>query len=44
LEDPNPNTFIEFWLYNHPSVKNRASFAAHYNPWADGGHGQFFLK
>ena len=44
LEDPNPNPLIEFWDYNHPSVKNRANFAAHYNPWANGGHGEFFDK
>jgi STE24 endopeptidase len=44
LEDPDPNPFIEFWLYNHPSVKNRANFAAHYDPWANGGHGEFFDK
>jgi len=44
LEDPNPNPFIEFWEYNHPSVKNRANFAAHYDPWANGGHGEFFGK
>lgn len=44
LENPNPNPFIEFWLYNHPSVKNRANFAAHYNPWANGGHGEFFKQ
>jgi STE24 endopeptidase len=42
LEDPAPSPFIEFWLFNHPSVKNRANFAAHYNPWANGGHGEFF--
>ena len=42
LEDPDPNPFVEFWLYSHPSVKNRANFAAHYNPWANGGHGEFF--
>jgi STE24 endopeptidase len=42
LEDPNPNPIIEFWLYNHPSVKDRANFAAHYDPWANGGHGEFF--
>jgi Zn-dependent protease with chaperone function len=42
LEDPNPNPFIEFWLYNHPSTQNRANFAARYNPFANGGHGQFF--
>jgi Zn-dependent protease with chaperone function len=44
LEDPDPSPFIEFWLYNHPSVKNRANFAAHYDPWANGGHGEFFDK
>jgi Zn-dependent protease with chaperone function len=42
LEDPHPSPFIEFWLYNHPSVQTRANFAAHYNPWANGGHGKFF--
>jgi STE24 endopeptidase len=42
LEDPEPNPFIEFWLYSHPSVQNRANFAAHYDPWANGGHGEFF--
>ena len=42
LEDPNPNPFIEFWLYSHPSVEHRANFAVHYDPWANGGHGEFF--
>lgn len=44
LEEPNPSPFIEFWLFNHPSVQDRANFAAHYNPWANGGHGEFFAK
>jgi Zn-dependent protease with chaperone function len=44
LEDPAPSPFIEFWEYSHPSVKNRANFAANYDPWANGGHGQFFDK
>jgi len=44
LEDPDPSPFIEFWEYNHPSVKNRANFAEHYDPWANGGHGEFFDK
>jgi STE24 endopeptidase len=42
LEDPDPSPLIEFWEYNHPSVKTRAEFAAHYDPWSNGGHGQFF--
>jgi Zn-dependent protease with chaperone function len=44
LEDPDPNRFVEFWTYNHPSVQRRANFAAHYDPWANGGHGKFFEK
>jgi len=42
LEDPNPNPIIEFWLDSHPSVQHRATFALHYDPWANGGHGEFF--
>ncbi len=42
LEDPNPNSFIEFWLFDHPSTQHRANFALHYDPWANGGHGEFF--
>ena len=44
LEDPDPNPFIEFWEYNHPSVKTRANFAAHYDPCANGGRGKFFER
>jgi STE24 endopeptidase len=44
LDDPNPNPLIEFWLNTHPSTQARANFALHYNPWADGGHGEFFAK
>ncbi len=42
LDDPNPNPFIEFWLYDHPSTQHRANFALHYDPWANGGRGEFF--
>jgi Zn-dependent protease with chaperone function len=44
LEDPTPSPFIEFWTYGHPSAQNRANFAAHYDPWANGGRGKFFAK
>jgi STE24 endopeptidase len=42
LEDPNPSPLIEFWLYSHPSTEHRAEFAMHYDPWANGGQGEFF--
>jgi Zn-dependent protease with chaperone function len=42
LEEPDPNPLIEFWLFDHPSTQHRAEFAEHYDPWANGGHGEFF--
>jgi STE24 endopeptidase len=42
LEDPSPSPFIEFWEFSHPSVQSRADFARHYDPWANGGRGEFF--
>ena len=42
LEDPNPSTLIEFWLYSHPSTQHRAEFAQHYDPWENDRHGEFF--
>ena len=42
LDDPNPNAFVEFWMYDHPSTQRRASFAAHYDPWVPGGKPKFF--
>jgi Zn-dependent protease with chaperone function len=44
LEDPEPHPFVEFWTESHPSIQNRATFAAHYNPWASGRRPQFFTK
>ena len=44
LEDPNPNRFVEFWFDSHPSVQQRAEFAQHYDPWANGGRGRFFSR
>ncbi len=32
LDDPNPSPFIEFWLYDHPSIRDRVRFAAEYAP------------
>jgi len=42
LEDPDPSPFLEFWTYSHPSIQQRATFAAHYDPWVSGGHGTYF--
>jgi Zn-dependent protease with chaperone function len=36
LDEPDPNPFIEFWLYSHPSTSSRLDFAESYNPWANG--------
>jgi STE24 endopeptidase len=44
LDDPNPNPFLEFWSYDHPSIQTRAKFAAQYDPWAPGHTPQFFAK
>lgn len=41
LDDPNPSTFIEFWLYDHPSISDRVRFAAEYDPWDNGGHPKY---
>jgi STE24 endopeptidase len=32
LDDPNPSPFIEFWLYDHPSIGERVRFASEYHP------------
>ncbi len=44
LEAPNPNPFVEFWLYTHPSISERANFAAHYDPWLPGHHPKYFPR
>lgn len=44
LEDPQPNAFVEFWMDSHPSTAERAEFAAHYDPWKNGGRGKYFAK
>ena len=44
LDDPNPNPFLEFWTYDHPSIQTRTKFAAQYDPWVQGQQPQFFSK
>jgi STE24 endopeptidase len=41
LDNPNPNPFVEFWTYSHPSTEQRAEFAAHYDPWRPGWHPKY---
>jgi STE24 endopeptidase len=36
LDEPNPNPFIEFWLYSHPSISERIAFTEMYDPWSNG--------
>jgi STE24 endopeptidase len=36
LDEPNPNPFIEFWLYSHPSISERIAFTQTYDPWSNG--------
>jgi Zn-dependent protease with chaperone function len=44
LDDPNPSRWIEFWIYDHPSVKTRAAFAANYDPWQASNSPRYFKK
>jgi hypothetical protein len=41
LGDPDPSEFIKFWLYGHPPVAERVTFALQYNPWAEGRRPEF---
>jgi Zn-dependent protease with chaperone function len=36
LSDPNPPSFITFWLYSHPPLADRLVFAHSYDPWRKG--------
>ncbi len=44
FDDPDPNPFVVFWTYSHPSIAYRAAFARAYNPWAQGAQPAYFLK
>jgi len=32
LSNPNPSAFIEFWLYDHPTLSDRVNFVRSYQP------------
>lgn len=44
LDNPHPNPFVVFWTYSHPPTKQRAQFAARYDPWLPGRHPEFFSQ
>lgn len=41
LADPRPSGLDVFLTYDHPSIPARVRFALTYDPWAQGGHGEF---
>jgi Zn-dependent protease with chaperone function len=36
LDDPEPNRFIAFWMYTHPTTQDRIYFAQTYDAWPPG--------
>ncbi len=36
LSDPDPNTFIKVWFFDHPTRPERVHFVATYDPWSRG--------
>jgi STE24 endopeptidase len=41
LSDPEPNPVNVFLFYSHPPIPDRIIFSLTYNPWANGGSGEF---
>ena len=41
LADPDPNPVDVFLFYSHPSIPDRIQFCLTYDPWANGGTGEF---
>jgi len=41
LSDPDPNPVNVFLFYDHPPITDRVQFCLTYDPWANGGHGEF---
>jgi STE24 endopeptidase len=41
LSDPDPSQLQIFLFYDHPSIPDRIQFCLTYDPWRDGGHGEF---
>jgi Zn-dependent protease with chaperone function len=41
LSDPDPNPVNVFLFYTHPPTADRIRFELTYDPWTNGGHGEF---
>ncbi len=41
LADPEPNPAAVFLFYDHPTIPDRVQYSLHYDPWANGGQGEF---
>lgn len=41
LADPAPNQVDVFLFYSHPPIPDRIRFSLDYDPWSNGGHGEF---
>lgn len=44
LDDPNPNKFVQWWSGSHPTIPERAAWAAEYDPWQPGRKPKYFSK
>jgi STE24 endopeptidase len=41
LSDPDPSRLDILLTYDHPSIPDRVRYCLRYDPWANGGHGEF---
>jgi STE24 endopeptidase len=41
LSDPDPNPLAVFMFSDHPTIRDRVQFALTYDPWSQGGRGEF---
>ena len=41
LADPDPNPLDVFLFYSHPPIPDRIQFSLTYDPWSNGGQGEF---
>jgi len=44
LDVPDPNPFVVFWTYSHPTTAQRVEFAAEYDPWRAGESPKYLPK